>query len=83
LQSANSPSRPSGNDPPEDEQPSKAPRQVIKNVTTSKKRDEKPAPDVAGAGAGARGGRRGGRAGFTGNDAGELPLLLLPSVTDL
>lgn len=58
-----------GNDPPEDEQPSKAPRQVIKNVTTSKKRDEKLAPDVAGAGAGARGGRRGGRAGFTGNDA--------------
>jgi len=52
-----------GNDPEEDDQPTKAPREVVKNVTSSKKKDEKP---VSAAPAARNTGRRGGR--FSGNE---------------
>ncbi|KAI5804345.1 hypothetical protein EDC01DRAFT_627207 [Geopyxis carbonaria] len=57
-----------GNDPPEEEQPSKAPRQVVKATTSSRKRDEKVAPAEVTTGASRGNGRGNGRGRFAGND---------------
>jgi hypothetical protein len=65
LHSLTNTSRRSGNDAPEDEQPTKAPRQVVKNTTSTKKQDEKPAA------AGASRGKQGARRGYSGNEGGE------------
>jgi hypothetical protein len=60
-----------GNDIPEEEQPSVAPRQVIKATTTSKKREEKATPAHDSDGFTQRGNGRGGRGGnYSGNERG-------------
>ncbi|KAI5814747.1 hypothetical protein BZA77DRAFT_356219 [Pyronema omphalodes] len=56
-----------GNDPPEEDVPSKGPpREVVKKDTSSKKKDEKPASATPAA---SRGNGRGGKPRYTGNDA--------------
>jgi hypothetical protein len=67
LHSLTNTSRRLGNDAPEDEQPTKAPRQVVKNTSTTKKQDEKPAAT------GASRGKQGARRGYSGNEGGEQP----------